>query len=273
MRIFRTVEPYRAAWSNWTWLAPVLALALIGVWWWWLPGDPLHKADLIGYAICHRLPDRSVVIAGRPLPLCARCTGIYLGVMGSLTVMTLLRRRRSAELPRPALLVTLVAFIGLMGIDGLNSYLTLVPGAPHLYEPQNELRLFSGMLHGIALASLVYPIFNQTLWADAEGTPALRNFLELALVIFISATGVGLTLLRLPASLYPLALVTSGGVLTMLTMINVVILVTLLRHENRFRTWSQAMGPLAVGVVVALIQVSALDLVRAFLTQALNLPF
>jgi hypothetical protein len=151
--------------------------------------------------------------------------------------------------------------------------MALFPGLPHLYEPHNWLRLSTGMLHGITLSALVYPIFNQAVWADPEWAPALRNFRELALVVLVGALGAGLVVLQVPATLYPLALVGSGGVLTMLTMINTVIVVTVLQHENRFRTWRQAMGPLAVGLVLALVQVSALDVFRAYITQALNLPF
>lgn len=251
----------------------ILALMVIGVWLWLTPADLVQKADWIGYAICHRLPAHSLVIGGRQLPLCARCTGIYLGVTASLLTMTWLGRRRCAELPRPGLLAVLLVFIAVMGVDGLNSYLTLYPGMPHLYEPQNWLRLLSGMLHGIALASLVYPIFNQTVWADIEWTPALRNLSELALMMATGALGVGLTLLQLPALLYPLALIGGGGVLAMLTMINIVILVTLARRENRTRTWRQAAALLTVGLAAALVEVTALDLGRAYVTGLFGLPF
>jgi len=33
----------------------------------------------IGSVICHQLPDRSFFVDGRQLPVCARCTGLYLG--------------------------------------------------------------------------------------------------------------------------------------------------------------------------------------------------
>jgi uncharacterized membrane protein len=250
-----------------------LAMALSIIWWWLAQGDALHKADLFGYAICHRIPERSFIIAGRQLPLCARCTGIYLGVFSTFLTMTLLRRWRHAQLPSPLLLAVLFAFVVGMGVDGLNSYITFFPGMPHLYEPQNWLRLATGLLHGIALSSLIFPIFNQTLWDQVVWAPALRNLSELGLVVLIGVAGIGLTLLQTPLLLYPLALIGSGGVLTMLTIINTVIVVTALRQENSIHTWWQVLRPLAVGMVLALIQVSALDLFRAYVTMAFNLPF
>jgi len=256
----------------------ILSLVIIAAWLLLTPGGLLpigwlEKANLVGYAICHQIDERSFFIAGRQLPLCARCTGIYLGVFGNLLAMTLLRRWRSAGLPRPALIVALVAFIGIMGVDGLNSYMTFFPGAPHLYEPHNWLRLFTGMFHGIALSALLYPIFNQTLWADADWLPALRNFKELALVVLIGAIGATLTVSLFPILLYPLALISGGGVLTMLTMINTIIVVTALQQENRIGSWRQSAGPLALGLALALVQVSAMDAFRFYLTQAMGLPF
>lgn len=36
-------------------------------------------AYLVGAAVCHQRPDRSFHLRGVPLPVCARCTGLYLG--------------------------------------------------------------------------------------------------------------------------------------------------------------------------------------------------
>jgi hypothetical protein len=43
--------------------------------------SPLHAASglvyLAGHAVCHQRPERSFTRAGHPLPVCARCTGLY----------------------------------------------------------------------------------------------------------------------------------------------------------------------------------------------------
>jgi len=45
------------------------------------PGDPGRLGAgaiyLTGRVVCHQRPERSFVAAGHPLPVCARCTGIY----------------------------------------------------------------------------------------------------------------------------------------------------------------------------------------------------
>jgi hypothetical protein len=63
------------------------------------PIAPLDKARLIGYSICHQIPDRSFSIGGHFLPLCARCTGTYLGVAIAFAAFALLGRLRAGEIP------------------------------------------------------------------------------------------------------------------------------------------------------------------------------
>ena len=45
-------------------VALVAIVTLLFVW----PGGLLDKADHAAYAVCHRIPERTFVIAGRPLP-------------------------------------------------------------------------------------------------------------------------------------------------------------------------------------------------------------
>jgi uncharacterized membrane protein len=49
----------------------------------WLPlgafGDALDAAFV---TMCHRLPERTLVLAGVAMPLCSRCSGIFAGVAG-----------------------------------------------------------------------------------------------------------------------------------------------------------------------------------------------
>lgn len=47
--------------------------------------------------VCHQLPDRSFFLAGRQLPVCARCTGLYLGVAAGLLGWFLVRRLRASH--------------------------------------------------------------------------------------------------------------------------------------------------------------------------------
>lgn len=47
-----------------------------------------------GSLVCHQLPERSFHVAGVQLPVCARCTGLYIGaVAGALMWVTYFHRR------------------------------------------------------------------------------------------------------------------------------------------------------------------------------------
>ena len=252
----RTLPTYRQAGP---WLLAGVAALLLGLWLWKTPPGLLGKADATGYAICHRIDERSFHLGSRALPLCARCTGTFLGAVVGLTVMAALGRAHAGKFSPLPVIVVLVGFIGIMGVDGVNSYASLFPSLPHLYQPQNWLRLTTGMFEGIALIAIVYPIFNQTLWRNWEDRPPLANFRELGLMAVVAIAVIGLVLSDNPLALYPLALLSAGGVWLMLTLLNTIILLIVSRHENRAESWKAAVLPLVAGATLALAQIALVD--------------
>ena len=250
----------RWALARLAWPLALAALALTaGAWLALTPPGLLGKADAVGYAICHRIDLRSFHIGERAMPLCARCTGIYLGALAGVLVLAALGRGRAGGLPRTPQLVVLVGFIGLMGVDGLNSYATLFPGVPHLYEPQNWLRLATGAFNGLAVAGLIYPVFNQTLWRDWDPAPVLRNWRELGLLALAAAGLIALTLTDEPLVLYPLALLSSFGVLALLTMLYTIGLLAVTGRNNTLAGWRAAALPLLIGLTLAVLQIGLID--------------
>ena len=66
-------------------IAGLLGAALL------LPGTLKYKLDFLGFGVCHQLSSHSLFIAGHQLPLCARCSGIYLGALVTLIMLLILR--------------------------------------------------------------------------------------------------------------------------------------------------------------------------------------
>jgi uncharacterized membrane protein len=246
-----------------------IALVAVAVFASWLLGTPegvLGKADAVGYAICHRIESHSFVIGGRQLPLCARCSGIYLGALLGVVTLVAAGRTRAGQLPPPPLLATLAGFVAVMGIDGVNSYLTFFPGLPHLYEPQNALRLVTGALHGLALAAILYPLFNGVAWRAPEDAPSLRNFRELLGLITLAGIVVALVLTEDPAVLYPLAILSALGVVLMLSLVNTIVVMYVARRDNRATSW-RGLWPLALaGLALTFVEIGLIDVVRFALT-------
>jgi uncharacterized membrane protein len=50
--------------------------------------------------LCHQIPERSLFIAGHPLAVCSRCSGIYAGFATTLLLYPLLRSLRQTETPQ-----------------------------------------------------------------------------------------------------------------------------------------------------------------------------
>jgi uncharacterized membrane protein len=238
-----------------------LALLLAG----WLLGTPpglLGKADAVGYAVCHRIETRSFHIGDRTIPLCARCTGMYLGAVLGLVYQGFTAGRKRAGMP-PKLVLAVLAVLGLaFAADGLNSYLHFFPGAPRVYEPNNTLRLFTGTGMGLVIAAVLYPAFNQSVWRDWSPAPVISGLRSLGALLLLA---VGLDLVVLtenPLALYPLALVSAAGVLVLLSMVYAILWLMVFRADSRFQHLRQLFLPLAAGLLTALVQIAAFDFIR-----------
>lgn len=152
-------------------------------------------------------------------------------------------------------------------VDGTNSFLHLIPGAPGIYEPNNTLRLFTGTGMGLVIAAMLFPAFNQTVWKEWDPKPAFTNFLGLGGLV-VPALGLdGLVLTGSSWVLYPLALISALGVLVLLTVVYSMVLLLLLRFENRFQFIYQLALPLAGGFGIGLLQIILLDVVRFAFTH------
>ncbi len=244
------------------WLA-LIAFGLVFVsWLFYAPAGLLGKADAVGYAVCHRIDGRSFHIGNIQMPLCARCTGIYLGVALGVAAMVVAGRGRAGALPPLRVIITLILFIVAMGLDGVNSFLTLLPRLPHVYEPQNWLRLVTGTLDGVAMAVLIFPMFNQTLWRNWEDRPVIANMREVGVLVLLAAVVIALVLSDNAVILYPLALISVGGVVLLLTLTNSMLFMLITRTENKARAAWDALLPLTGGLVGSFALILLIDVAR-----------
>jgi uncharacterized membrane protein len=87
---------------------------------------------------CHGIPERCIYLWNVPMPICARCTAIYVGLILSFLAFLLLPRMKES-VARMVLYAALVP----MAIDGLTQL-------AHLRLSNNSLRIETGLLAGIA---------------------------------------------------------------------------------------------------------------------------
>jgi uncharacterized membrane protein len=273
MNTMEQASPQQSRAKNLTrWFVPIAAVLAFAVWFSFAPPGLLGKADAIGYAICHRIDERSFHIHDRQLPLCARCTGEFYAAGMTLLFFAIVSPKKS-EMPGWKLGAPLLLFLLAFGLDGVNSYLYLLKqtsqGAleniPNLYIPNNTLRLFTGSGMGIALASILYPAFNQTAWKQPDPSRAL-NWKKLGALIGIIFLIDFAILTENLIVLYPIAILSVLGVLALLVIVFSMVWVLIMREENAFDTLKQMWMPLLAGTTLAFLMITVIDLLRFRLT-------
>jgi len=253
----------------------VIAAALLVFIGWFLNTPPglFGKADAIGYAVCHRIGERSFHIGSYQLPLCARCSGMYLGAVTGLVFQAIIGWKRF-KIPHWSIIAVLIVFVAAFGIDGSNSYLYLLkqvspgilPTIRNIYVPNNTLRLLTGSGMGLGMAIMLFPAFNQTVWSDGMDKPAIPGWKTFGLLLGIQVIFDLLVLTESPIVLYPLAIISSLGVWLLLTMVYSMVWVMIMGQDNKFTNVRQLWLPLLAGLTIALIQTAAIDALRYWLT-------
>ena len=252
-------------------LVPLGAILAFSLWLYVAPPGVLGKVDAIGYAVCHRISERSFYFGGRQLPLCARCTGEFNAAAVSLIFFALASGNRSG-FPGWKLGTPLFLFFIAFAVDGTNSYLYLLKQIsdnfdklPNLYVPNNVLRLFTGSGMGIALASILFPAFNQTTWhaVNNEGSLDWKKLGSLVGMIVIVDL---LILTDNPIVLYIVAILSVLGVLALLTIVFSMAWLMIMRQENSFNRLGEMWMPFLAGATLAILLITAIDLLRFQLT-------
>jgi len=250
------------------WFVPVAAALAFAAWMYISPEGALGKLDAVGYAVCHRIDARSFQIDERQLPLCARCTGEFYAA-GAALIFHLFVSGKKSRLPSRGIIAVFILFLFAFGIDGSNSYLYLLKqtsrGAldhiPNLYTPNNVLRLFPGSGMGIALAAVLYPVVNQTLWRTLDDRPAL----EWKSLGILTGLIVAINLLILtdsPIVLYPIAYLSALGTLSLLVIVFAILWIMIMRQDNTFENPRQLWLPLLAGFTLAMLMILSIDLFR-----------
>lgn len=249
-------------------VVPIAAVAAVIAWFIIAPEGALGKLDAIGYAVCHRIDIRSFQINDRQLPLCARCTGEFYAA-GLALVMQIILSGKRTQLPSRPILAILFLFFVAFGIDGTNSYIYLLKQTtqgglaqiPNLYVPNNTLRLFTGSGMGIALAAVLYPVVNQTLWREADNRPAME-WKQLGIIVATIVIGNLLILTDNPIVLYPIAYISALGTLSLLVIVFALLWIMIMKQDNTFENPRQLWLAFASGLTLSLLLILSIDLVR-----------
>jgi uncharacterized membrane protein len=247
--------------------AYVLALAALA----FLPGATLvQRLSILDGGVCNQLVEHSYFPAGQQLPLCARCTGMYMGFAAATLWMWGAGRLRAASFPGRGVVLILGLAVVVMGVDGFNSLFTDLH-LPHLYQPQNTLRIATGLGTGVAMAAFIIPVANTLLWRSEDtrssfATPRqLAALLPILLLMFVGVVSQAAFLL------YPVALLSSAGLVLAFSLVNLVFVLGIGNRVGRFTTWRQLFPVYTVVVILAVIELLALYVLKTTTMHALSL--
>ncbi len=129
----------------------------------------------IGFAVCHQIPSRTFSQGGDFLPVCARCSGLYIGFFLSLLFLLITSKKRS-QYPSAGLMLVTVAFLLLLILDGIISTFRLSYFCLKL--DSNSWRFLTGLLGGYSLPVFSIPLFNFFFYREHLESPILENPLE-----------------------------------------------------------------------------------------------
>ena len=243
----------------------VIALAVLAFW----PGATLlERLRALDGGICAQLPAHSFFPGGERLPLCSRNTGIYTGFSLTVALLFATGRLRVMRLPSLGVLIALGAAVVLMGIDGFNS-LFLDLHLPHLYQPNNLLRLATGLGMGTAMAGIVVPVVSGLLWRDEDLRSSFDSLGQLALMLPILSVAFVAIGTQTGFLLYPVALLSSAGLVVALTLVNLVFVLGLTNRIGRYTAWRQVLPLFSVTLALAIVELMALFMLKSFALQAL----
>lgn len=257
-------EPVKRRNTPWIVLAGTLFLTVMIAWLWFTPAGFWEKLRAIGYAVCHQLEERSFCVHGICSPLCARCTGMYLGAVISVGYQAF--QGRKAKFPPVWVIVVLVLLFGWFGVDGLNSFLHFFPNFSGIYEPTNLLRLITGMGVGLGIGTVLYVLFNRTAWSNWLDKSPYHKWHSFLLLLALSAVLIVLIQTNHPAVIYPVMVISGLGVFLVLSSVYTVVALMILGRENKQLRWRELLLPILMGMTIALLQLLLTAWLRLMLT-------
>ena len=95
---------------------------------------------LLFRALCHGIPSRCLELWNVPMPICARCAGIYVGLIGGIILFPFLPHLQEIKAR------------WVLGLAALPMFIDGITQLAMLHESTNPLRIETGLLAGAAFA-------------------------------------------------------------------------------------------------------------------------
>ncbi len=209
-----------------------------------------YIVDWLGFAVCHQLPERTLHYGLSALPTCARCSGIYVGLLAGFAYLVAANRKHESGFPPWWALAIGAVGLGLMGLDGVSSYAGWRPTS-------NELRLITGLLAGSALPLILVPMFNFQAWKDASEERIIKGWADFGLYCLVIVTAF-LAFQWRPDWLYwPFYLINGFAIILAFVYTNAILVVLLPWWSQKAVKLRDLAVPLLIGAVLGFGELAA----------------
>jgi len=219
------------------------------------------KGFAIGSSVCHQIPSHSFFNHDQQFPLCARCSGLYLGsFMGLIYFFS---QGRKKGIPSRGYLILLAALSAAWAGDGLNSLISDFVKRPFLYETTNFTRLVTGFGMGFVMSVTLVTLFNAISWKSSLNQPLVQHLWQIV-AYAVASTMLGLLLVNSDGFIFQsLASFSILTVMLILTMLYTIFWIILFRKENSFQRIVDISLFFLAGFASAIAQVQLLNLLRS----------
>ncbi|NJP04749.1 MAG: DUF2085 domain-containing protein [Chloroflexaceae bacterium] len=225
-----------------------------------------EKMILTVQGICAQ--EHNIILGGIQLPICARCSGIYISTIITVIYAWTIGRGRAGRLPKWSISATLAAFVVLMAIDGFNSFFNQVH-LPTAYEPTNELRVLTGLGMGVGMGVVMLMMLNMSLRADVDADmPILgnwREFITLLLITFLVMVAIFGNVDLFGLFAWPFAIMGFLGIIGVMFCVCLLLVAMMLNYENRITRFADLARPATLALIPTLLIIGALSLFRFWL--------
>ena len=206
-----------------------------------------------GFAVCHCLPSRTLALGGRYLPLCSRCTGVFLGIAATYIFLIARRGFKVNALPSLPASFAFAAMLLPMAVDGASSY-------TGLRETTNIIRFLTGLAAGAALPVFAFPLLSRELIVDGASKKTVRPFgrvLDYPIWLAVVAAVGALVLASWPWLYYPLSVLAVLGLVGIFFTLSLVIWEMALERAGHWgrRPWTLVAAGLTALLVFSLLNI------------------
>ncbi len=235
------------------------------------PGFSLdQKMYIVLHGMCSQ--QHNIALGNIQFPICARCTGIYVSTLTTMLYFWALGRGLAGRVAPWPIVGAMIAFVLLMAADGFNSMATEL-GVGQLYEPRNDIRIFTGIGLGIGIGVLLLMMINTVLRRNPNDTlPAFKNWLEFGgawainLLVLVAVYG------NLHFMAWPLAIMAFLGMVGVIYVVNLILVSLIMGYDGSVTRLSQLAKPATLAIIPTLIMLWATSALRYWLEAQEMMP-